>query len=358
MFGCSLIFYVVQLLSSEVLPWINKRKSTFLLVFRSVCTNFADVIYCIMGIFGFFSKDKKETLDKGLEKTKTSVFGKLARAVAGKSKVDDDVLDNLEEVLITSDVGVETTLKIIERIEERVARDKYVSTSELNAILRDEIASLLAENNSEDNDNWDLPSDHKPYVILVVGVNGVGKTTTIGKLAWQFKQAGKKVYLGAAVEQLCIWGERVGVPVVKQQMGSDPASVAFDTLQSAKANGADVVLIDTAGRLHNKVGLMNELKKIKEVMKKVLPAAPDEVMLVLDGSTGQNAFEQAKQFSAVTQITSLAITKLDGTAKGGVVIGISDQLKVPVKYIGLGEGMKDLQLFNKTQFVDSLFKHD
>ena len=306
-----------------------------------------------MGIFGFFSKDKKETLDKGLEKTKTSVFDKLARAVAGKSKVDDDVLDNLEEVLITSDVGVETTLKIIERIEERVARDKYVSTSELNGILRDEIASLLAENNSEDNDNWDLPSDHKPYVILVVGVNGVGKTTTIGKLAWQFKQAGKKVYLGAAdtfraaaVDQLCIWGERVGVPVIKQQMGSDPASVAFDTLQSAKANSADVVLIDTAGRLHN------------EVMKKVLPEAPDEVMLVLDGSTGQNAFEQAKQFSAVTQITSLAITKLDGTAKGGVVIGISDQLKVPVKYIGLGEGMTDLQLFNKRQFVDSLFKHE
>ena len=272
-----------------------------------------------MGLFGFFSKDKKETLDKGLEKTKTSVFDKLARAVAGKSKVDDDVLDNLEEVLITSDVGVDTTLKIIERIEERVARDKYVSTSELNTILRDEIANLLAENNSEDNDNWDLPSDHKPYVILVVGVNGVGKTTTIGKLAWQFKQAGKKVYLGAAdtfraaaVEQLCIWGERVGVPVIKQQMGSDP-------------------------------------------MKKVLPEAPDEVMLVLDGSTGQNAFEQAKQFAAVTQITSLAITKLDGTAKGGVVIGISDQLKVPVKYIGLGEGMTDLQLFNKRQFVDSLF---
>ena len=317
----------------------------------------------IMGIFGFFNKDKKETLDKGLEKTKTSVFNKLARAVAGKSKVDDDVLDNLEEVLITSDVGVDTTLKIIERIEERVARDKYVSTSELNGILRDEIAELLAENNSEDNDNRDLPSDHKPYVILVVGVNGVGKTTTIGKLAWQFKQAGKKVYLGAAdtfraaaVEQLCIWGERVGVPVVKQQMGSDPASVAFDTLQSAKANGADVVLIDTAGRLHNKVGLMNELKKIKDVMKKVLPEAPDEVMLVLDGSTGQNAFEQAKQFAAVTQITSLAITKLDGTAKGGVVIGISDQLKVPVKYIGLGEKMEDLQLFNKRQFVDSLFK--
>jgi fused signal recognition particle receptor len=278
--------------------------------------------------------------------------------------VDEDVLDNLEEVLTTSDVGVDTTLKIIQRIEERVARDKYVSTSELNAILRDEIASLLAENNTEDNDNWDLPGDHKPYVILVVGVNGVGKTTTIGKLAWQFKQAGKKVCLGAAdtfraaaVDQLCIWGERVGVPVIKQQMGSDPASVAFDTLQSAKANGADVVLIDTAGRLHNKVGLMNELKKIKDVMKKVMPEAPDEVMLVLDGSTGQNAFEQAKQFAAVTQITSLAITKLDGTAKGGVVIGISDQLKVPVKYIGLGEKMTDLQLFNKTQFVDSLFNN-
>ena len=315
-----------------------------------------------MGIFGFFGKKNKETLDKGLEKTKTSVFDKLARAVAGKSKVDDDVLDNLEEVLITSDVGVETTLKIIKRIEERVARDKYVSTSELNSILRDEISLLLAENNSEDSDNWDLPTDHTPYVILVVGVNGVGKTTTIGKLAWKFKQAGKKVFLGAAdtfraaaVEQLCIWGERVGVTVVKQQMGSDPASVAFDTLQSAKANGADVVLIDTAGRLHNKVGLMNELKKIKEVMKKVLPEATDEVMLVLDGSTGQNAFEQARQFSAVTQITSLAITKLDGTAKGGVVIGISDQLKVPVKYIGLGEKMDDLQLFNKREFVYSLF---
>ena len=316
-----------------------------------------------MGLFGFFSNKKKETLDKGLEKTKESVFGKLARAVAGKSTVDDDVLDDLEEVLITSDVGVETTVKIIHRIEERVARDKYVSTSELNQILRDEIANLLSENHSDDNDDWDFPSDHKPYVILVVGVNGVGKTTTIGKLAYQFKKAGKKVYLGAAntfraaaVEQICIWGERVGVPVVKQQMGSDPASVAFDALQSAKANGADVVLIDTAGRLHNKVNLMNELKKIKEVMKKVLPEAPDEVMLVLDGSTGQNAFEQAKQFSAVTNITSLAITKLDGTAKGGVVIGISDQLKVPVKYIGLGEGMEDLQLFNKREFVDSLFK--
>lgn len=315
-----------------------------------------------MGIFGLFSKKKKETLDQGLEKTKQSVFTKISRAIAGKSKVDDEVLDNLEEVLITSDVGVDTTLKIIRRIEERVARDKYVSTSELNSILKDEIASLLTENNTADASGWDLPTDHKPYVILVVGVNGVGKTTTIGKLAWQFKQAGKKVYLGAAdtfraaaVEQIQIWGDRVGVPVVKQQMGADPASVAFDTLQSAKANGADVVLIDTAGRLHNKVGLMNELKKIKDVMKKVVDSAPDEVMLVLDGSTGQNAFEQAKEFSAVTQITSLAITKLDGTAKGGVVIGISDQLKVPVKYIGLGEKMEDLQLFNKKEFVDSLF---
>ena len=315
-----------------------------------------------MGLFGLFNKKKKETLDKGLERTQQSFFSKISKAVAGKSKVDDEVLDELEEVLISSDVGVDTTVKIIERIEERVARDKYVTTSELNGILREEIAALLAENNTTDNDDWDLPTDHKPYVILVVGVNGVGKTTTIGKLAYQFKQAGKKVFLGAAdtfraaaVEQLCILGERVGVPVIKQQMGSDPASVAFDTLSSAKANQADVVIIDTAGRLHNKVGLMNELKKVKDVMKKVLPDAPDEVMLVLDGSTGQNAFEQAKQFSAVTQITSMAITKLDGTAKGGVVIGISDQLKVPVKYIGLGEGMEDLQLFNKRQFVDSLF---
>lgn len=315
-----------------------------------------------MGIFGLFNKKKKETLDAGLEKTKQSVFGKITRAIAGKSKVDDDVLDNLEEALITSDVGVDTTLKVIHRIEERVARDKYVSTSELNTVLKEEIASLLTENNTKDSSNWDLPSDHKPYVILVVGVNGVGKTTTIGKLAYQFKQAGKKVYLGAAdtfraaaVEQIQIWGDRVGVPVIKQQMGADPASVAFDTLQSAKANGADVVLIDTAGRLHNKVGLMNELKKIKDVMKKVVPTAPDEVLLVLDGSTGQNAFEQAKQFSAVTSITSLAITKLDGTAKGGVVIGISDQLKVPVKYIGLGEKMEDLQLFNRKEFVASLF---
>ena len=317
-----------------------------------------------MGIFGIFNRNKKEILNDGLEKTKHSVFDKLTRAIAGKSTVDDDVLDNLEEVLITSDVGGDTTLKIISRIEERVARDKYVSTSELNRILREEIAALLSENNTGDNDDWDLPTDHKPYVILVVGVNGVGKTTTIGKLAYQFKKAGKKVYLGAAdtfraaaVDQICIWGERVGVPVIKQQMGSDPASVAFDTISSAKANGADVVLIDTAGRLHNKVGLMNELKKIKDVMKKVVPTAPDEVLLVLDGSTGQNAFEQAKQFSAVTQITSLAITKLDGTAKGGVVIGISDQLKVPVKYIGLGESMEALQLFNKKQFVDSFFEN-
>lgn len=316
-----------------------------------------------MGFFDFFSKKKKETLDNGLAKTKETVFGKIARAVAGKSTVDEDVLDNLEEVLVTSDVGVETTLSIIQRIEERVARDKYVSTGELNNILRDEIASLLTENNTDDANGFEIPSDHKPYVILVVGVNGVGKTTTIGKLAWQFKQAGKKVYLGAAdtfraaaVEQIVIWGERVGVPVIKQQMGSDPAAVAYDTVSSAVANGADVVLIDTAGRLHNKVGLMNELTKIRNAVKKVVPTAPDDVLLVLDGSTGQNAFEQARQFAAVTEVTALAVTKLDGTAKGGVVIGISDQLKVPVKYIGLGEGMEDLQLFNKREFVDSLFK--
>lgn len=320
-----------------------------------------------MGFFSkFFNKNKEqkqETLNQGLEKTKQSVFSKITRAIAGKDKIDDEVLDNLEEVLITSDVGVDTTLKIIERIEARVARDKYVSTSELNRMLKEEIAGLLADTGNKDGDEWELPEDHKPYVILVVGVNGVGKTTTIGKLAWQFKQAGKKVYLGAAdtfraaaVEQICIWGERVGVPVIKQKMGADPASVAFDTISSAKANGADVVIIDTAGRLHNKVGLMNELKKIKDVMKKVMPEAPDEVLLVLDGSTGQNAFEQAKQFSAVTQISSLAITKLDGTAKGGVVIGISDQLQVPVKYIGLGEGMEDLQIFNRTDFVNTLFK--
>ena len=315
-----------------------------------------------MGFFGLFNKKKKEVLDKGLETTKQSVFSKITRAVAGKSKVDDEVLDNLEEILITSDVGVDTTVKIIQRIEERIARDKYVSTSELNTVLRAEIATLLTENNTENAEDWDLPTDHKPYVILVVGVNGVGKTTTIGKLAYQFKNAGKKVYLGAAdtfraaaVEQIQIWGDRVGVPVIKQQMGSDPASVAFDTLQSAKANGADVVIIDTAGRLHNKVGLMNELTKIRRVMQKVVPDAPHEVLLVLDGSTGQNAFEQAKQFTAATEVNALAVTKLDGTAKGGVVIGISDQFKIPVQYIGLGEGLEDLQLFRKKEFVDSLF---
>ncbi|MBQ0049179.1 MAG: signal recognition particle-docking protein FtsY [Bacteroidales bacterium] len=316
-----------------------------------------------MGFFSFFSKEKKETLDKGLEKTKQSFFSKITRAIAGKSKVDDDVLDNLEEVLVTSDVGVDTTLNIIKRIEERVARDKYVGTDELNRILRDEISSLLTENNTEDTEGYDVPTDKKPYVIMVVGVNGVGKTTTIGKLAYQFKKAGKKVYLGAAdtfraaaVEQIIIWGERVGVPVVHQQMGSDPASVAFDTLSSAVANDADVVLIDTAGRLHNKKGLMDELTKIKRVMQKVIPDAPHDVMLVLDGSTGQNAFEQAKQFTQATQVSSMAITKLDGTAKGGVVIGISDQFKIPVRYIGLGEGMEDLQPFNRKEFVDSLFK--
>ena len=315
-----------------------------------------------MGIFSFFSKEKKETLDKGLSKTKENVFTKITRAIAGKSKVDDAVLDNLEEVLITSDVGVETTLKIIKRIEERVERDKYVTTSELTNILRDEIAKLLTENNTQDGEGFILPEDKKPYVIMVVGVNGVGKTTTIGKLAYQFKKAGKKVYLGAAdtfraaaVEQLVIWGERVGVPVVKQKMGSDPASVAFDTLSSAKANDADVVIIDTAGRLHNKVNLMNELTKIKNVMKKVVPDAPHEILLVLDGSTGQNAFEQAKQFTAATEVNALAVTKLDGTAKGGVVIGISDQFRIPVKYIGLGEGMEDLQVFRKREFVNSLF---
>ncbi|MBQ9640345.1 MAG: signal recognition particle-docking protein FtsY [Bacteroidaceae bacterium] len=315
-----------------------------------------------MGFFDFFSKKKKETLDNGLAKTKETVFGKIARAVAGKSTVDDDVLDNLEEVLVTSDVGVDTTLNIIHRIEERVARDKYVSTSELNNILRDEIASLLTENNTDDTTGFEIPAGHKPYVILVVGVNGVGKTTTIGKLAWQFKQAGKKVYLGAAdtfraaaVEQIVIWGERVGVPVIKQKMGSDPAAVAYDTVSSAVANDADVVLIDTAGRLHNKIGLMNELTKIRNAVKKVTDTAPDEVLLVLDGSTGQNAFEQAKQFTKATEVTSMAITKLDGTAKGGVVIGISDQFKIPVKYIGLGEGMEDLQPFNRRAFVDSLF---
>ena len=315
-----------------------------------------------MGIFSFFSKEKKETLDKGLSKTKESVFSKITKAIAGKSKVDDDVLDNLEEVLITSDVGVETTLKVIERIEKRVARDKYVTTQELTNLLRDEIAGLLTENNTEDLEGFSVPAEKTPYVIMVVGVNGVGKTTTIGKLAYQFKKAGNKVYLGAAdtfraaaVEQLVIWGERVGVPVIKQKMGSDPASVAFDTLSSAKANGADVVIIDTAGRLHNKINLMNELTKIKNVMQKVLPDAPHEILLVLDGSTGQNAFEQAKQFTAATEVNALAVTKLDGTAKGGVVIGISDQFRIPVKYIGLGEGMEDLQVFRRREFVNSLF---
>lgn len=315
-----------------------------------------------MGFFSFFTKEKKENLDKGLSKTKESVFSKITKAIAGKSKVDDDVLDNLEEVLITSDVGVDTTLKIIERIEKRVARDKYVTTAELTALLRDEIASLLTESHTEDQADFVVPAEKKPYVIMVVGVNGVGKTTTIGKLAYQFKKAGNKVYLGAAdtfraaaVEQLVIWGERVGVPVVKQNMGSDPASVAYDTLSSAKANGADVVIIDTAGRLHNKINLMNELTKIKNVMKKVLPDAPNEILLVLDGSTGQNAFEQAKQFTAATEVNALAVTKLDGTAKGGVVIGISDHFKIPVKYIGLGEGIEDLQLFRRREFVNSLF---
>ena len=318
-----------------------------------------------MGFFSFFKKDKQqqqETLDKGLEKTKESFFGKLTRAIAGKSKVDDDVLDDLEEVLVTSDVGVDTTLNIIRRIEARVERDKYVGTDELNGILRDEIAQLLTENNTDDTKGFMIPDGTKPYVVMVVGVNGVGKTTTIGKLAWQFKQAGLKVMLGAAdtfraaaVEQIVIWGERVGVPVVKQQMGADPASVAFDTLQSAVANDVDVVLIDTAGRLHNKKGLMDELSKIKRVMQKVVPDAPHDVMLVLDGSTGQNAFEQARQFTAATDVTSMAITKLDGTAKGGVVIGISDQFKIPVRYIGLGEGMEDLQPFNRRDFVNSLF---
>ena len=315
-----------------------------------------------MGFFSFFSREKKETLDNGLQKTKQSVFEKIKRAVVGKDKVDDDVLDNLEEVLVTSDVGVETTVRIIERIQERVARDKYVGTDELNFVLKDEICQLLAENNSDDQVSFESELPETPYVIMVVGVNGVGKTTTIGKLAYQFKKAGKKVYLGAAdtfraaaVEQLVIWGERVGVPVVKQKMGADPASVAFDTLTSAKANGADVVIIDTAGRLHNKVGLMNELTKIKNVMQKVIPNAPHDVMLVLDGSTGQNAFEQAKQFTKATQVTSLAITKLDGTAKGGVVLGISDQFKIPVRYIGLGEGMEHLQVFDKQAFVETLF---
>jgi fused signal recognition particle receptor len=316
-----------------------------------------------MAFFGLFSKEKKESLDKGLEKTKQSFLSKIARTIVGKSKVDDEVLDNLEEVLISSDVGVETTLKIIDRIETRVSRDKVLGANELNTILKEEIAALLEENNSGKNTSFTVEKvNGEPYVIMVVGVNGVGKTTTIGKLAHQFKTAGKKVVLGAAdtfraaaVDQLIIWADRVGVPIVQQGMGADPASVAFDTLQSAKAQDADIVIIDTAGRLHNKVNLMNELSKIKRVMEKVIPGAPHEILLVLDGSTGQNAFEQAKQFSLATDINALAITKLDGTAKGGVVIGISDQMKIPVKYIGVGEGVNDLQLFDKNEFVDSLF---
>jgi len=316
-----------------------------------------------MGLFGLFSKDKKKSLDKGLEKTKESFISKIGRAVAGKSTVDAEVLDNLEETLVTSDVGVDTTLKIIDRIEARVSRDKYMGSTELNSMLREEITALLAEGQGETGVTKSLPTDKKPYVIMVVGVNGVGKTTTIGKLAYQFKQSGKKVVLGAAdtfraaaVDQLKIWGERVDVPVVAQKMGSDPASVAFDTLKSATANNADVVVIDTAGRLHNKINLMNELTKIKNVMQKVIPDAPHEILLVLDASTGQNAIEQAKQFTKATEVNALALTKLDGTAKGGVVIGISDQFKIPVKYIGVGEGMEDLQIFRRKEFVDSLFE--
>ena len=316
-----------------------------------------------MGLFKkLFSREKKETLDKGLEKTKQGVFEKIKHAVAGKSTVDDDVLDNLEEVFVTSDVGVDTTVKIIDRLQERVARDKYVSTEELNELLCDEISQMLADNNNAELEDFTVPEDSKPYVIMVVGVNGVGKTTTIGKLAYQFKQAGNKVVLGAADtyraaadEQLEIWGNRVGVPVIKHKMGTDPAAVAYDAVQSAVAQNADVVIIDTAGRLHNNVSLMNQLTKIKNTMRKVLPDAPQEVLLVLDGSTGQNAFEQAKQFSAATEVNALAITKLDGTAKGGVVIGVSDQFQIPVKYIGLGEQMTDLQIFNKREFVKSLF---
>lgn len=317
-----------------------------------------------MGIFDkIFSSDKKKNLDKGLEKSNTSFLNKLSKAVAGKSTVDDDVLDELEEVLITSDVGVDTTLKIIDRIEARVAKDKYLGTTELNEILREEIAGLLSETNKEQSMEFEIPKDKKPYVIMVVGVNGVGKTTTIGKLASQFKAQGLKVVLGAgdtfraaAIDQLEVWAKRVDVPIIKQEMGSDPASVAFDTLQHAVSVDADVVIIDTAGRLHNKVNLMNELSKIKRVMQKVVADAPHDVMLVLDGSTGQNAFEQAKQFTLATEVTSLAVTKLDGTAKGGVVIGISDQFQIPVRYIGVGEGIDDLQVFNKIEFVDSFFK--
>jgi fused signal recognition particle receptor len=317
---------------------------------------------CVMALFGLFRKEEKEILDRGLVKTRENVFSKLTRAVAGKSKVDDEVLDNLEEVLVSSDVGVDTTLRIIDRVSKRVARDKYVGTSELNTILREEIAGLLEENSSTQVSGFDAPLPAKPYVILVVGVNGVGKTTTIAKLAYNFRMAGRSVLLGAAdtfraaaIEQLKIWSERAGVPMVSQQMGSDPASVAYDTVTSAVASGTEVVIIDTAGRLHNKIGLMNELTKIRRVMEKVIPSAPHEVLLVLDGSTGQNAFEQAKQFTAATEVNALAITKLDGTAKGGVVIGISDQFKIPVKYIGVGEKMEDLRVFDRYVFVDSLF---
>ncbi|GAB4311927.1 MAG: signal recognition particle-docking protein FtsY [Bacteroidales bacterium] len=315
-----------------------------------------------MALFGIFSRDKKEKLDKGLNKTRESFFGRLSRAVAGKSKVDDEVLDQLEEILVTSDVGVETTLKIIDRIQERVSRDKYLGADELDRILKEEIAGLLQENNTEDFEGFRLPDTGGPYVILVVGVNGVGKTTTIGKLAYQYKEAGYSVILGAAdtfraaaVDQLKIWGERAGVPVVSQGMGADPASVAYDAVESAKSQGADLVIIDTAGRLHNKVNLMNELGKIRRVVQKVVPDAPHEVLLILDASTGQNAIEQAKQFTAATDVNALALTKLDGTAKGGVVIGISDQFKIPVKYIGIGEKMEDLQVFNRQAFVESLF---
>jgi len=335
------------------------KKPAFWWVFLCFCKS----VNCQSGVLDLFSKEKKETLDKGLEKSKTSFLDKLSKAVAGKSKVDDDVLDNLEEVLVTSDVGVATTLKVIERIEARVAKDKYLGTDELNRILREEIAGLLSETNSGDATDFEIPNASKPHVIMVVGVNGVGKTTTIGKLAYQFNKQGKKVVLGAAdtfraaaIDQLQVWADRVGVPIVKQDMGSDPASVAYDTLQSATTQDADIVIIDTAGRLHNKVNLMNELTKVKRVMQKVVDDAPHDVLLVLDGSTGQNAFEQAKQFTAATEVTSLAVTKLDGTAKGGVVIGISDQFQIPVKYIGVGEGIEDLQVFNKFEFVDSFFK--
>lgn len=329
---------------------------------RDFCV-YSDDRNVLMGIFGFFSKEKKESLDKGLEKSSDNLFSKLGKAIVGKSKVDEDILDELEEILITSDVGVETTIKIIQRIEARVARDKYVTTSELDVLLREEVAGLLEENNTQDLENFDLPEGERPYVIMVVGVNGVGKTTTIGKLAHQFKQAGKSVVLGAAdtfraaaVDQLILWGERVDVPVISHGMNTDPASVAFDTVKKAVEMKADVVIVDTAGRLHTKINLMNELTKIKRVMQKFIPEAPHEILLVLDGSTGQNAFIQAKEFTKATEISALAITKLDGTAKGGVVIGISDQFKIPVKYIGVGEKMTDLQVFDRREFVDSLFR--